>query len=376
MSIYKYIFTFVIVPFNLASAWGQAVVFPVIRDLKGNVRSIKEVCYKAEIKDGKTIKGAELKKSNYLLDTKNKLLEKNDYDSTGGLIERYVANYDDNENIIEETQYTPDSVLNKLRYRYDNKGNRIAWMSFTMVDTAIARGSYHYDAKGRIIVDSLFDAKGRMAQYDAYAFDEENHPVKDEHFTIRGNKTVDIYELDMDGRRIQDTKTGADGNTQSMLRYKYNNDDRLIQIDIFTDSSEDYLPLEKTKYDNAGNKTEDTRFISGKIVSREVISYDSLNAGRADAFYDTDGIALRKSILKFDAHRNKTEEDTYKLDTLYEKVVYTYDDKKNKTEINCFKGTAITKTQIVYDGLGNPVKETIYLNNQPVSIIERELVYY
>lgn len=355
---------------------GQRLVIPLLKHLKGPVHTVKEVCYKVDLKTGKPEKGRQLGKSDYLFDTKSKLVEKNDYDSAGTLIERYVANYDDNENMLEETQYTTDSVLGKYKYRYDAKNNMIGWMSFTMVDTEAARGSFHYDADGRITNDSLFDAKGRFIKYDTYTFGDEGHLQREEHYTLHGSKIVHTYVCDMDGNRIQDTKTLPDGTTLSISRLKNNDDGKLTEIDILTDSSDDYMLAEKFKYNDNGRITEDDKYRGGKIVARHVLTYDTSGTVTADAHYGSDGMPLNKTIFTFDGHKNKTGEAIYKNDTLVEKWAYKYDDKNNRVEVDHTKGNKEWKTETEYDRNGNPVKELVYKNGKPVSITERQVVYY
>ena len=202
MKLQRLLSALIILTISLNITLGQNVVFPLIKELKGSPKSIKETKYRAVVKAGKVMKGIQIGKSSYLLDTKSQLLEKDDYDSAGTIVKRYVANYDNMENPLEEMLYTPDSVISKFKYRYDAKSNRIGWMSFTMVDTAVARGSYHYDDKGRITTDSLFDAKGRLSKCSGYVFDEQDHLTKESNFCVHGDKTIDTYEFDMDGNRI------------------------------------------------------------------------------------------------------------------------------------------------------------------------------
>ena len=376
MKPHRYCLPLFLIVIFLKDATGQNVVFPVIRDIKGSARSVKEVCYKAGIKMDKVVKGAELKKCNYLLDTKSKLLEKDDYDSAGTLIERYVANFDDNENALEETQYTPDSVLNKFRFRYDAKGNQVAWMSFTMEDTAIARGSYHYDDKGRITSDSLFDAKGNLSKCALFTFDGEEHLEKEVHIAVHGNKTIDNYVFDMDGNKIQDNRTALDGTTLYIMRIKYNHDGRQSQLDILTDSGNDYEPFEKYKYDDAGNITEDIRYAGGKIQWRHAVTYDSAKRVTSSAYFDKDDKPVNKQTFVFDGTGHKLEEATYKADTLFKKTVCKYDAKGNKTEVDIYNGGELHKALIDYDKMGNPVKEIAYNNDEAITITEREILYY
>lgn len=375
MKILHVFFIFIFVVSLSGITTGQRVVIPLLKHLKGSVHTIKEVHYKVDMKTGKPEKGKQVSKSDYLFDTKSKLLEKNDYDSAGTLTERYVANYDDNENMLEETQYTTDSVLSKYKYRYDAKNNLIGWMSFTMVDTEVARGSFNYDADGRITRDSLFDAKGNFVKFDTYTFGDEGHLQREEHYALHGAKVVHNYVCDMDGNRIQDTKTLPDGTTLSVSRLKNNDDGKLIEIDILTDSTDDYALAEKFGYNDNGRMTEDDKYRGGKMAWRHVITYDTSGTVTADAHF-ANGKPLDKTIFTFDGHKNKTAEDIYKNDTLVEMWVYKYDDKNNKVEVEHTKGGTKWKSDLEYDRNGNPVKEIMYVNDKPVGIIERQVVYY
>lgn len=357
--------------------FGQNIVFPLARDIKGSVKSFKEVSYKAIIKEGKVIKGDEIMKSNYLLDTKKQLIEKDDYDSSGAILERYVANYDNNENILEEMLYTPDSVISKFKYRYDNRNNRIGWMSYTRIDTAIARGSYHYDDKGRIISDSLFDAKGKLAKCESFDFDEQGQLVKESHTLMNGDKFTDSYELDMDGNRIQDTKTRVDGSTASVTRLKYNSDGKLTEKDVLSDSSDDYALNYKCAYDNAGHKIKETKFFSNRIVDK-CTAYDSVGDLVFDSVHCGTGIPTVKLTYRYDKYRDTLGKAVYVDNSLVKKYSWQYDAKRNKTgaEYQKEKDGDIYRIQIENDRMGNPIKEVLYKNNQPETITEREFVFY
>ncbi len=56
--------------FALSSVYGQHVLYPTIKDLKGSTRSLREVSFTATNNQGKVQKGEELKKVQYLFDSK------------------------------------------------------------------------------------------------------------------------------------------------------------------------------------------------------------------------------------------------------------------------------------------------------------------
>ena len=243
---------FALLVFAFANA--QHADYPVTRDLKGNARSMREEVFTATEKAGKVTKGTELSKVQYLFGMKKNLVERDSYDADGGILERYATNFDENGNMIEETEYNSDSLENRYTYRYDNKGNKLGWMSYTAADTEVARGSYRYDEKGRVVLDSLFDAKGKLIEWNGYSFDEQDHLAKESHYQVHGDRYIDNYVYDMEGLKIQDTKTGFDGDTKGLSRFKYNSDSKCTEEDMLSDSANDYIAVEKCKYDIKGNK--------------------------------------------------------------------------------------------------------------------------
>jgi hypothetical protein len=370
--------------FILTSAMGQRVSYPTIKDLKGSTRSLREVSFTASNNQGRVQKGEEIKKVQYLFDSKRNLQEMDEYTPDGEIDERYTTNYDENGNLVEETQYSSDSLQNRFTYRYDNKGNRIGWMSYvTASDTSTARGSYTYDDKGRITSDTLYNTKGKRIQWSSYTFDDQSHVTKEVHYYTSGEKLTDTYDYDMNGNKIMDTKMRADGSTKSITKYKCNGEGKISEVNVLSDSGSDYEPLEKCKYDTYGNRIEDLKFAEGKVYSKSVYTYDALGNNTEESLYRADGSLVVKMIYKYDDQKNRIEKDLYKSDTtLFEKWTYRYDAQKNRVEED-FYGTVdpkldnfAIKVQIEYDKAGNWVKETGFQNNEPVSITEREIVYY
>ncbi len=309
-----------------------------------------------------------------------------EYNSDGELDERYTTNYDEAGNLVEETQYSSDSLQNRFTYRYDNKGNKIGWMSYvTAADTSTARGSYTYDDKGRITSDTLYDAKGKLIQWSAYVFDEQSHISKEVHFYVHGEKLTDTYDYDMNGNKIMDTKTGADGSTKSITKFRCSGDGKITEVNILSDSGSDYEPLEQCKYDTYGNRIEDVKFVGGKVATKSLYSYGNLGSNtEEESIYRADGSLEVKMDYIYDDKGTCIEKEMYKSDTaIFERWTYKYDAQKNKIEEE-FYGSAdptlvdnfAIKVQIEYDKAGNWVKETGYQNNEPVSITEREIVYY
>jgi YD repeat-containing protein len=356
----------------------QHVIYPDTKDIRGNARSMRQVVFALTEKAGKAEKGEQVSKVQYLFGQKKNLVERDAYDADGDILERYATNFDANGNMVEETEYNSDSLQNKYTYRYDNKGNMIGWMSYAVTDTEVARGSYAYDDKGRILADSMFDAKGRQVEWHTYSYDEDNHLAKRAHFTAHGEKVVDNYVYDMDGDKIQDTRTGFDGSTISVSRYKYY-DGKLTQEDILTDSTTDYVPAEKIRYDAKGNKTEDDRYRGGVAAGKETYKYDDAANMIEDARYRTDGSLDLKFTWKYDASKNKTEYAIYKSDTaVFERWTYQYDAQGNKTEECFYKAQTDGPVKLVreYDKNGNWVRQTGFSADTPFTLTEREIVYY
>ena len=142
-----------------------------------------------------------------------------------------------------------------------------------------------------------------------------------------------------------------------MLRLKYNSDSKLVQTDIITDSNDTYLPFEKFKYDNTGRKTEDAKFSGGKLVSKEAITYDSLGTLLSDACFGPDDKPIEKRTYTFDSKHNKTEDATFKADTLLKSIFINLMTRRIKSKLIHLRQGRLQEYYLNMIGLETPLKK-------------------
>ena len=114
-----------------------------------------------------------------------------------------------------------------------------------------------------------------------------------------------------------------------------------------------------------------------------MLKYDAAGNNTEDAHYRADGSLEVKFAYKYDASRNKIEYAVYRSDTaVFERWTYKYDEQGNKTE-ECFYKSADPKSDDIamklvleYDKNGNWIRETGFQGDEPISLAEREIVYY
>ncbi len=107
------------------------------KNLKGKVKSVRYIDYKAVDKFGELTKGdkSEYNWNNKLTkyDNNGNEIEWNRYNSDGSLDCKYTYKYDNNGNTIEGNRYNSDGSLNykyTYKYKYDKYGNWIQKIYF------------------------------------------------------------------------------------------------------------------------------------------------------------------------------------------------------------------------------------------------------
>ena len=95
-------------------------------ELKGNVKSIREIVYKAKESFVRVEKG-DINANKYILfNEEGNKIEENSYNSEGSLVYRRIYKYDDKGSKIEEKKYGSEgSLVYRRIYKYDDKGNKM-----------------------------------------------------------------------------------------------------------------------------------------------------------------------------------------------------------------------------------------------------------
>lgn len=229
------------------------------RNLRGNVKSIREYSYKAVVKFGKTQK-AERKinevgyhDEHVIFNRNGDFIEINSYNSRGELTKKEIYKYDDNNN-IEINIYNPDgSLKEKVIDKYDASWNFIESSTYLPDGSLLSNYFFKYINNGEIIEASFYS--GTILTYKCFdKYDSNGNSIE--------SGTLNEYNIYMVNKSKYDDKGNViewnyydDGDSIIMkISYKYDNKNNLIVSNEYNDDgsiSSKYIY--KYEYDVMGN---------------------------------------------------------------------------------------------------------------------------
>jgi hypothetical protein len=237
-------------------------------NLNGFVKSIVEIVYGVNEKDGKIIRDSGSIFSFaptrlYFFDGNGNLTESREeyqegiptktvflYDDKGNEIENILyrhnrekevqdtttSRYDDNGNKIEENY--SGYVKQKRTYLYDDKGHLIE-MNLT---TFSSRGNvnnktvYKYEINGNMVEESEYRSTGEFMKNIKYSFDEKGNKTEDQEFKPEGIlRFKSTYKYDEMNNTIEENRFGSTGNIlkSTTNNYEYDIHNNWIKLLIF-----------------------------------------------------------------------------------------------------------------------------------------------
>lgn len=148
-------------------------------NLKGKVKSVRQIPYRAVEKFGEVQKGAvEPFGDNmfWLFNEQGNKIEENRYKSDGSLNWKSTYKYDDKGNQIEENSYKSNGSLDsKSTYKYDAKGNEIEKNVYNSDGSLDWKHTYKYDAKGNEIEENWYNSDGSLSWKYTYKYTYDKH---------------------------------------------------------------------------------------------------------------------------------------------------------------------------------------------------------
>ena len=217
-------------------------------NLKGNVKSVKEVSYEAVDKFGKITKGKKdwawydsKSNSNIKFDKKGNLIEYSDFSSEGELYSKHISTYDDNGKFIEEIKYDKDGkkvFITKIK-EVEN-GNAREYKRYDLEGNLILKGISKYDDNHNLIESSRYKADGSLDSKIIYKYDENDNKIEYSMYKSDGTLIYqDKSKFDKNGNEVEVNYYGSEGELMAKANYQYTFDDKnnwitrtLIEDDI------------------------------------------------------------------------------------------------------------------------------------------------
>lgn len=137
---------------------------------------------------------------------------------------------------------------------------------------------------------------------------------------------------------------------------------------------------ESSRYDNNRLVEEQSFDSDGTMTERRVYKYDSQGNNTELEFYNKDGDLKQRYLYKYDNHGNRIEWRFYDADEfLVALTTYYYDNHDHVIEVSSFNYDEHLNWKhsyvYEYDEEDNWVRQTIYRNNTPYQVIEREIAF-
>ena len=189
--------------------------------------------------------------------------------------------YEEYGELTELKSYAEDgTVLSALFYSYTRDENgRISEMTETAPDGNTTY-RYRYDENGRETGKTVLSGNAVTAEYE-YAYDEYGNVTLERLKGPDGQLVSELfteYTYDGDGRLLREqTRTGEAGGRISLLKYEYDEEDRLIRrfSGSLNDGEENWTSEDRLRYDENGFVSEVEYLIGGSLNRRIVYENDA-----------------------------------------------------------------------------------------------------
>jgi hypothetical protein len=207
-------------------------------------------------------------------------------------------------------------------------------------------------------------------------------PLQEGDMIIKG-RMVQWYtnSFDQSGNKIEDIKYKSDSTIDKKYIYKYNSEGKRQELTMI--SGDDLLTLLiKYQYDSQGNLAEDISYDEkGQMDKKIMYLYGDNGLVMEENIYASSGELRQKLRYAYNSEKLLVETSRYRGNgKLERRITYKHDNLGNETEEKTFSadGSLISTNSNVYefDHQGNWIRKTTLSSNLPVSITEREIIYY
>ncbi|WP_028972710.1 hypothetical protein [Spirochaeta cellobiosiphila] len=153
-------------------------------------------------------------------DNKNKVYE-NTFTHKGKEEDSYSNVYDDKNRLIQSTyHHYPTNTVNYYKYEYPQPHKEICY-SYDEDDTLLSYFVTEYDDEDRIIKNSEFTASDLILNYLAYEYNDKGLKTTEAFKTRRGLQYVIRFEYDQKGNLIKESTYDEGSTLESYSLYYY-----------------------------------------------------------------------------------------------------------------------------------------------------------
>lgn len=243
-----------------------------------------------------------------------------------------------------------------------------------------------YDVQGLRIEEHRTNAEGDLVYKNTYQYDLQGNQIEKTAFDHRGKPQFRInrtFNGNGDVLMVKRTSVSIPGQSQTIVENIYDEKGRLIE-ERMNDLTGPVKIL--NSYDNKGNKVETHLYESKKkLIERQTFAFDEKGRMMENAIYEGSEVSGDKIVYAYDERGNLTEKSHYKKDgQLLERETHqfaydTLDQLMMERHGKYYQGTDESVEMSEYDDFdqnGNWRSNSISKNGSPETIIERKITYY
>lgn len=310
--------------------------------------------------------------------------EWNAYDSDGKVIRTVLFENDEEISEIKKIK-TEEIVSYKAKQSYSGFGPYVEklergwesglWSPYDKIS--------EFDLNGNKIKRKYVKPNGDLHQIYSFTYDNSDNLIKNRIYWANGDRYTNSdyeYDYDSNGNILQKYETDK-GEYEGKIEYRYDANNNLIEKRTYLDDEYNYSDKDVKIYDNYNNMISSVRTFSDGKIYEKTFTYDSRNNKTKKVTKNNDG-TFDVINYKYDTDDNLIEEKEYRNKNLFKVFKYKYDEDGNKIEFikTYYSNGVISESkryEYSYDYEDNELYKTvIYIADEPVFIIEREITYY
>lgn len=233
------------------------------------------------------------------------------------------------------------------------------------------------------VIEYTYDLHGKRGNrqlvcIDSIVFDKRGN-YQDKIRRKQGEYTWFSYYFDVNGYALGWNEYDRSNKLTARTAYLNDKNGNRIERTIFIGNSQ-IFKRETSKYENNRLVEEQSFDENGQMTEKRKYKYDNNGNNNELEFYDRHGELTQRYLYKYDDRGNQIEWRFYDADEfLVALTTYYYDDHDNVIEISSFNYDEHLNWKhsfvFEYDEDDNWVRQTIYRNNTPYQVIEREIAF-
>lgn len=217
-------------------------------NLKGKVKLIKEIAYRAIDKNGTVEKGKVLKYGTIFTkyNEEGNKIEESYYDPDGELDDKYTYEYD-KEILIEKKRFAYDGRFDS-KWIYTYNKNIIEVNRYWAEGGFVSRWVYIYDENKNLIKEEYYDLEETLSKTSKFKYDEKGNLTEEDIYLSESSKI--IYTYDENRVLVKESWYNSDGGVfeDKIYKYEYDSHGNWIQKIQYSDERPYYLTERKIEY--------------------------------------------------------------------------------------------------------------------------------